>query len=79
MFEAHQAAAWAHTANIMALIAEVNRDRNKRPMQFTAADFNPYAKRRTQEEAPKANISVLKALFVEKDKPFRLSEHLRRN
>ncbi len=43
MAEARQRAAWGRTASLMALIAEVNRDRKRRGRPFRPADFDPYA------------------------------------
>jgi len=62
----HAEAAWAHTSNLMALIAEVNRDPKKRHRPFSAEDFRP----RTKEQQPKdeimrAPITALKVLVEE--------------
>lgn len=56
--------AWAHTSSILAMIAEVNRDRKKRSRAFRPADFNPYAAEpdsATGIPITRANIEVLKA------------------
>lgn len=34
---------WAQSAGLMALIANVNRDRKRRPRPFTPADFSPFS------------------------------------
>ena len=59
--------AWAHTSSILAMIAEVNRDRKKRSRPFRPADFNPYAaesKAASGIPITPANIELLKA-FVD--------------
>jgi hypothetical protein len=46
MAEAKAEAAWDHTAALMALIAEVNRNPEQRGRQFTPAEFHPMHQRR---------------------------------
>lgn len=36
---------WVRTASVIAVIAEVNRDPKLRRKPFTAAEFNPFARR----------------------------------
>ena len=38
--------AWWHTASLMALHANLNRDSKKKPVPYKAADFYPYEDRR---------------------------------
>ena len=58
--------AWQHTAAILALIANVNRDpKKKRP--FMPADFNPYFEKTSRPDVivvTKENISLLKNAFL---------------
>ena len=44
MAEARGRAAWAHTASLLAMLANVNRD-PKRTRPFQPADFDPYAEK----------------------------------
>ena len=66
MAEGHAKDAWQHTANLMALIANVNRDpKKKRP--FKPSDFNPTISKQSRPEAivvTKENISLLKHAFI---------------
>ena len=56
---------WNHTASVLAMVANVNRDPKKgRPLN--PADFHPM--RETKASAPpppKAPVSLLKTIFVE--------------
>ncbi len=55
---------WARTASIMAVIAEVNRDKKKRPAPFTANDFNPTVERKKPKVVQHKDLSVLRDIFV---------------
>ena len=44
MVEGRTRARWDHTASIMAIVAEVNRNPKKRSRPYRPADFHPYAK-----------------------------------
>ena len=65
MAEAHQQETWNHTAAILAWIGNNNPYR-KRSRTFHPRDFHPFARRmRTREPSPpKADISILKRVFV---------------
>lgn len=66
MIEAHRQEAWQHTAWIACVIAEVNRDRKKRPTPFTPDDFNPMVPKRAKSGnilVTRENIGDLKAAF----------------
>lgn len=39
---------WNHTAALMAMIAEVNRDAKKRPQPYQPADFHPMGGKRAK-------------------------------
>lgn len=43
MVEAARGEAWHHTAYIVCMLANVNRDPKKRPRPFTPEEFNPLA------------------------------------
>lgn len=58
-------ALWSHTSAVLAMLANVNRD-PKKGKAFTSADFNPHA--RKQEARVRANMSVLKDVFVKPGK-----------
>ena len=69
--EARQRDLWNHTASVMALIANVNRDPKKsRPAKPN--DFHPLRKsptHPTNHRPPVTDISVLKAVFVDRVPP----------
>ncbi|MDW8265238.1 MAG: hypothetical protein RMJ52_07885 [Gemmataceae bacterium] len=63
MAEARCREAWAHTASMMALVANCHRDPMKtRP--FTPADFDPH-RRRMDAPRVKVGIGVLSPFFFE--------------
>lgn len=68
MAQARQEDNWNHTAALMALLANVNRD-PKRGRPFKPADFHPALperRGRTTPPAPlKGDISMLKTVFVD--------------
>jgi len=49
MAEAHRRASWFIASNIMALIANANRDPKRSP-PFSSDDFNPFAERKTKSQ-----------------------------
>jgi len=62
MSEGHRKERWGHTASIMALLANINRD-PKKHVPFSPADFMP----REKSDAPVQKVEgleVLKAAFV---------------
>ena len=62
MAEGNARQRWAHTSNVMALIANVNRD-PKKGRAFRPADFNPYLiGRRGGIRITVGNIGLLKRL-----------------
>lgn len=66
MAEGHHRDVWQHTASIMALIANVNRDPKKgRP--FKPSDFNPYVSKKRCTDVivvTQENVSLLKQAFM---------------
>jgi hypothetical protein len=65
MFEGRQKAEWARTSSSMALLAELNRDRQKKSTPFSPADFNPYAEKAQAIKADKATqFKMLKQAFI---------------
>uniref|UniRef100_A0A7C4LJ03 Uncharacterized protein n=1 Tax=Schlesneria paludicola TaxID=360056 RepID=A0A7C4LJ03_9PLAN len=58
---------WQHTASLMALLANAHRDPKKtRPLK--PIDFHPHRKPSPKPPAPpKADISVLKTVFVDRE------------
>ncbi|MCY2927782.1 MAG: hypothetical protein NT031_20555 [Planctomycetota bacterium] len=62
---------WSRTANIMALIANCNRDPKKRPAPYTPGDFGPYAKTPSRNGilVTKDNIDLLRAAFEQGKEP----------
>lgn len=65
MAEARQRAAWNQTSALLAMIVNVNRD-PKRSRAAKPSDFNPFAERTPppKRPPPKADISILKSIFV---------------
>ena len=66
MAEGKSKDAWQHTASILALIANVNRD-PKKTKPFKPSDFNPTLSNTSRPDAvvvDKENVSLLKALFT---------------
>ena len=73
MMTARSKHSWNVASNVMAMIAEVNRDRSKRHEPFTGADFNPYTiseKAKSKEDKPESHdisgFAVAKAIFVDR-------------
>ncbi len=67
MAEARGKEAWARTAAILAMTANVNRD-PKRTKAFAPVDFNPYELARRKKHKIKVDITVLRDVFVRKEK-----------
>jgi len=70
MGEGHQRQAWEHTAAIISIIANANRDPKEAPHPFKPDDFNPYYAEETsaQDEVFRLPLSFLKPLFVKPEK-----------
>ena len=66
MHDARTVDAWNHTAAVLALLANAHRDTHKKPSPFKPADFHPCLERRRRERPPVADITVLKAVFVDR-------------
>ena len=66
MVEEQQDNLWDHTASIMAIIAEVNRDKRKNPTPFTAAKFHPRKAKQKQPPVEQVDLKILKAIFVDR-------------
>lgn len=68
MVEGRSIAAWWHTAALLAMQANRDRDRKKRRSPYTAAEFHPhFAHQRKREGLPvtRDSISMLK-MFLPK-------------
>lgn len=69
MAEARAQERWAHTASLMALVANCNRDPKKRRRPYTPDDFNPLARSRRRRTGgipiTAENIELLKAFLPE--------------
>jgi len=64
MAEGRDRQLWGHTSQVLAMIANVNRD-PKKGRVFRPSDFNPYAPRRPRGIPIRAdNIHLLKAFVV---------------
>ncbi|NIA06905.1 MAG: hypothetical protein GWP14_04570 [Actinobacteria bacterium] len=50
---------WAHTATVLALIANVNRD-PKKTRAFKPEQFNPYAVNDRRKQRKSADLTILK-------------------
>ena len=66
MVEEQQDNWWDHTASIMAIIAEVNRDKKKNPTPFTAAKFHPRKAKQKPLPTEQVDLKILKSIFVER-------------
>lgn len=55
---------WGQTAELLALIYNVNRGSNQRPVH--ANDINPYAERQKQNVVKVKGVGILKTLFVDR-------------
>jgi hypothetical protein len=66
MAEAKRREAWQHTSSLIATLANIHRDPKKKPRPYSANDFQPVPAERSQP-APKADIQVLKQVFVNRD------------
>jgi hypothetical protein len=66
MTHARQQDGWNHTAAMLAMLANVNRD-PKKGRAFRPIDFHPVPVARHPESAPplKGDIGVLKTVFVD--------------
>ena len=66
MTEAKRREAWQHTSAILATLANIHRDPKKKPRPYSQDDFNPVASAKRPVAPVKADISVLKRVFVER-------------
>ena len=62
MAEARRRDQWSHTATLLAMTANVNRNPKKRATPYSPLDFHPLVERRTDK--PKVGVGVLKTVFV---------------
>lgn len=66
MSAARQSEAWHHTAAILAMLANVNRNPDTTP-PFKPADFHPDTQKAAAEAPPATcGIEALKAVFVDR-------------
>ena len=66
MVEGRQRDQWMHTARILSMMANVNRD-PKRSKEYTWQDFYPFpVNKADRSDIPKVGISVLKDVFVDR-------------
>ena len=65
MAEARSKERWSHTSALLALLANIHRDRKRKPTPYRPADFNPH-RRRSEPARVRAPISVLKTVFVDR-------------
>ena len=60
---------WDHTASLLSMMANANRDPKKRRRPFNPLDFHPYAtascRRAASATETTKDLSILKALFVD--------------
>ena len=63
MADARRRDQWSHTSAVLAMTANIHRDRKKKSQPFTPADFHPLAARK--RPAPKVDVSILKQVFVD--------------
>jgi hypothetical protein len=65
MVDARRRECWAHTSSILALLANIHRDRRKKPSPYKPDDFTPYPHERGQA-VQTAPIEILKQVFVDR-------------
>jgi hypothetical protein len=67
MVEEEQNRRWDHTASILAMIAEVHRDKKRTPKAYTPSRFHP-GRRKSKKETPveTVDLKVLKTIFVDR-------------
>ena len=63
MADAKRRDLWSHTAALLAMSANVHRDRKKKPQPFSPADFHPLASSKGGSK-PKVGLGVLKQVFI---------------
>jgi hypothetical protein len=71
MAETKQRTDWDHTASILALIANANRDPKKRHQPYQPKDFHPFSARNKDETIRMSQadaFATLKAVFVDRRK-----------
>ena len=67
MAEGRGEEAWQHTSALLATLININRDPKKgRPVKLDA--FNPYSRRQAKVPASKANVRLLREVFVGNDR-----------
>jgi hypothetical protein len=66
MAEARSRASWSHTASVLAMLANVNRD-PKRSRAFRPGDFDPHERQTKPPAVVKGrNFNILKLVFVDR-------------
>lgn len=68
MAESRQRHDWSQTSAVLWMLAEQNRDRKKKPSPYKPSDFDPTYRKPRHDELPKADIRMLKELFVKEKK-----------
>lgn len=63
MAEARERSEWTRASALMALIANAHRD-PKKNKAFKPGDFDPFSRSRTSKPAIRADVSVLKDVFI---------------
>lgn len=63
MSEARQKSDWAHTSNLLALLANIHRGKGQRP--FKAADFDPYGGGGKKAKTGTIDVHGLKAILLD--------------
>ena len=65
MAEARSREEWNHTSAVLALLANCHRD-PKKTKAMKPADFHPHLGRKRPAPLPKADITLLKTIFVDR-------------
>lgn len=60
--------AWSHTAQILAMIANANRNPKKKPSPFKPEEFFPYKAEESKPIQKTNDLSILKSVFVDKNR-----------
>lgn len=67
MSEARQKSDWAHTSNLLALLANIHRGKGQRP--FRAADFDPYGGGKKARPTGTVDVHGLRAILIDRRMP----------
>lgn len=74
MAEGRSKSLWSHTSEVLAIIAEANRDPEKRSSPFTASMFNPHVPKKSSKQTPLKVVSMRELHSLMPDLPGQMAE-----